>query len=1018
MNQKNKYEVLKTKSTFYTDDMVMCARRNIEKYDWAKQLKDVAVKAADHFLAFGLDALWSLVTSQSVPRSIDVCNLGCPVCGTRIFQEFGHFSWKTDVFGHPWKITCPSCNSVFPSNDFESYYKSGLGKNGFFDPNLADRSLLRNELYPDRPADWGVDDGYGWVDENNRHWKFIAYYNHIGLWSLDRAREGNIITTLMAFSDAYLYTGDPKYAQGGLILLDRIADVYPEMDLSSYKDSDGYFNSHGGSGQGKIAGCISETFLVKPLLTAFDALFPAMSEANIVPFLKEKAAVYSMSNSKETVDAIQYNIENGLVKEIYPAVKNGQIRGNTGMHQSSLALAALIIDHDQLTKEWMEWIFSPGGEKIFDDRTRILTGGNMDVALIDDVDRDGFGNESAPSYNYLWLREFLTLANVTRHFKNNPKWNLFNHPKFKKMFHAFVPLIFSSSYTPQIGDTGAAGKPELAIRKTEMILGYKVYRSDLLAQAVYFLNGNTTLGIHDDIFSEDPQKIAQDIQNIIDTKGSLTLGSFMMSGYGLAALRNGKDKDERSAWIYFGRNIGHGHKDSLNLGIYAHGIDMTPDLGNPEYKKLDWAKRFEWTQNTISHNTVVVDQSKQSRSLIGNPLQFETNEYFQLFDIEAPDAYPQTSMYRRTVAQISIDSSSSYIIDIFRVKGGNDHVYSFHGPEGDVDSSGLHLEKQMEGTYAGEHVPFGIAYDAEKKPVIDYTGSGYHYLYDVERDNHPPKEFDLDWNVKDTWKVLKENDDVHLSLTMLTDLDDVAIASGNPAKNQPGNADHFRYLLARRKGENLHSSFVSVIEPYEGQKKIGSIKKLDVLSLSKEEKDVENTVTALKVMLKDGRVDYIILSTDGESDYLIDNRFTFRGHFAYYSEKNGKPLSANLSEGVLLYEGDKKLFDQMTSAITGTVKSFTKDLQEQNLIVIETNQPIRESLKGRILFVKTTDGKQTAYPIKESESTDGTVIDLDIGDITLIRQWKDMNDLSKGYRYTVNEGDEIKIPLTYTANQL
>jgi hypothetical protein len=175
---------LKTKSTYYTNAMVENARKNVEKYDWAKKIKENAVRKADRYLQYGLDTLWSLVTSQSVPRSINVCSSGCPVCGDEIFRKYGHYSWQTDAFTRPWKIVCPNCHHVFPSNDFESYYKSGIDKNGFFHPEKADKRFLKNELYKDKPSDWGVDDGYGWTDEHGKHWKFIAYYNHIGLWSL------------------------------------------------------------------------------------------------------------------------------------------------------------------------------------------------------------------------------------------------------------------------------------------------------------------------------------------------------------------------------------------------------------------------------------------------------------------------------------------------------------------------------------------------------------------------------------------------------------------------------------------------------------------------------------------------------------------------------------------------------------------------------------------------------------------------------------------------------------------
>ena len=65
----------------------------------------------------------------------------------------------------PWKLTCPSCQAVFPSNDFASFYESGKDENGLFRRELADERFLRNELYPEKGEGWGVDDGLGWKDE-------------------------------------------------------------------------------------------------------------------------------------------------------------------------------------------------------------------------------------------------------------------------------------------------------------------------------------------------------------------------------------------------------------------------------------------------------------------------------------------------------------------------------------------------------------------------------------------------------------------------------------------------------------------------------------------------------------------------------------------------------------------------------------------------------------------------------------------------------------------------------------
>ena len=203
----------------------------------------------------------------------------CPSCKADLRQKFGNYPWLSDPINEPWKLTCPNCQTKFPTNDFEAYYKGGLNENGVFDPVLAkqyndeliangEKGNLVNVLYPEKGEAWGVENGYGWFDESGVRQTFIGYYAHWGLW-----HGGTIRTALDALKNAYIYTGDVKYARTGIILLDRIADVYPDMDLSVYSDSLGYRNSHGGTGEGKIIGSIWETGLVQSFIEAYDAFF-------------------------------------------------------------------------------------------------------------------------------------------------------------------------------------------------------------------------------------------------------------------------------------------------------------------------------------------------------------------------------------------------------------------------------------------------------------------------------------------------------------------------------------------------------------------------------------------------------------------------------------------------------------------------------------------------------------------------------------------------------------------------
>ncbi|HBN85088.1 MAG TPA: hypothetical protein DDZ89_14735, partial [Clostridiales bacterium] len=519
----------KTRSTYYTDEKVAAARRNVEIYDWANSTKNAVVSRADSYVALGYEYLWNLVTPQSIPRGYGVNQTyGCLNCGNAI-DAYGNYPYRADHVADPWKLECPNCRMKFPTNDFGAYYESGKDEHGIFNPELADRSLLVNTSYPEKGASWGVDDGYGYTHTNGRRYTFIAYYNHWHLW------HGGIITTaLNNLRDAYVYTGDMKYARAGTILLDRVADVYPAMDIWPYKIADGFLNSNGNSNRGKVVGSIWETGLARDLVKDYDAFFPGMDDQEIVAFLTAKSEQYDLGVLKKSAVGIRKNMEDGIVRQIYPAVKDSKIRGNNGMHQSTLAMAAVVMDTMPETQEWLDFNFQSGTAS-----GSVVTGGNILATFVNDVDRDGNGNEASPGYNRLWLGQYIEVANILDGYDLYPAADLYDNPKFKKMFYSMISVMLTDKYSALIGDTGSTGNPAIHVNKDQTILAFERYGDPLLAQVIYFLNGNQTDGIHGNIFSNDPDGVANDIKNIIETYGPLKLESENVTGYGLAVMRDG-----------------------------------------------------------------------------------------------------------------------------------------------------------------------------------------------------------------------------------------------------------------------------------------------------------------------------------------------------------------------------------------------------------------------------------------------------------------------------------------------
>ncbi len=1178
-------EPSKKQTTIYTAEDRANALKNIEENTWAQTIRDGAVNVADDIFRQhpddAYDFLWEAVTTQYLPRaavvSLNQSELQnvCPSCGEYLNGTFGSYPWIIDVENNPWKIKCPNCSTLFPTNDFEAYYKGGIDENGNFDPDLAkahnDELIAADEegnlvnksgQHTDDPS-WGVDNGYGFQDSSGVFHNFIAYYNHWGLWS-DNSGNALIEKAIINLTDAYLYTGDAKYANLGIVLLDRIADIYPDMDLRTMEpentENEKYQNSHGGTFKGKIIGCIWETSNVQNYIRAYDAFYPVLMDSaqngEAISFLTEKAQQYKMANPKSSGALICKNIEDNILRVVYPEIKDAKIRGNFGMHQAALALAAVCLDSNPETKEWLDFTFQ-AGDLVKNNGEYSVSGGDIMATLINKVNRDGFGNEVAPGYNLLWIDQLKQVADVLDGYTGYEGADLYQNPKFMKMFSAHYPLILAQKYLAQIGDSGATGNTGISMPLQSLVEGYSKFEDPILAQLVYYLNGNSSKGLHVGIFESDPNGISDKIEAVIQEQGTLDLDSENLAAYGFAVLRGGKspqtaggtsidfknmtwtttpgisadvhssgvvqyhatindpgawiefefeleegndytifftpfsaasygiydilidgqmilegynfytggktafnlaemnlaagkhtirfenarphmDPDNPDAvlstnlklgvtrltfytpedmeviqagtdvdsqydvWLHYGSTDGHGHRDALNLGIHAFGLDAAPDNGYVT-NATDNARRYEWEANTISHNTVVVDSSKQKA--IGSaesatPLHFDGGKKVQIVDVDASEVYAQTSMYRRTLIQVAVDEQNAYTLDLFRVKGGDEHVYSFHGAEGTVTTEGLSLQAQEAGTYAGAGIAFGPVTE-DGTSASSYMGGGYQWLKNVQKDENPESGFSVEWDLSDSRKVLDPPQDIRLRLTMLNDLTDVALAEGEPPQ-LPGNPSELTYLLARTKGEDLNTTFTAVIEPYNETRYISKIEEVPVLP-------ADEDVKAVKVTLANGRVDYIVNALDSQKDYLVDNLFHFSGFVGVYSMNESGVL-----DYLYLNDGSQIAGQEVLGSVSGTVTDFTKDLNAQNTITLEMDEtyPSYQFLVGRDIYIENGNAMNGVYRIEGIAAAEGNRVTIDIGNTTLIQSFVDAADLESGYHYNIAEGDPFRIPLS------
>lgn len=1174
----------KTKSTYYTGDKVAAARENVKEYKWAATMKDTAVAKAERYLAsLSYEDMWENITSEGLPRAHAVNEkMGSLVTGHDL-DQYGTYPYTFNDYTVDWKITDPSCNVQFPTNDFKAYYEGGLDENGVFRADLAKKSndeliakgepgnlVNLSDLHKDDP-DWGVDDGTGYVDPaTGEKYTFVAYYNQWYSWY-----EGSLKNARDALTDAYLYTGGQKYADAVIIMLDRIADVYPDMDLMNWKNQDGYFN--GNPGWGKVTDYVWENTLVSSIMKSYDAVFPAIDTMGEEgrDFLRSK----SVSQDKTNPDRLKINFGNGVLKQILPAIKAGQIIGNAGMFQATLALAAIVLDHYPETQKMLDFDFQSGNSD-----SPPITGGNIEGILVDSVSKDGQGNEGSTGYNAGWLSALLNTANATNGYDfsgaadilkgyrlpnnkpltDNITSDLYKKPKFKKMFYSMFPLLLGEAgnnrYVPNIGDTGQTGKPDTTcINRNELIQGYQVYQDPVLAQVIYLLNGNSSRGLKYDIFTEDPESLAQSVQNAVDQYGGLKLGSSQFDGLGVSVLRDGgqesgyapsgmsydfydldidsstegvpyrylpnyystfqfqaqktgdqitfafqfggdtskdyhlflqhppstgiygyydvsingdpvvqnmnfsddskmdadvgavrglkegrntitfqctgvspgdpksfvigirtmtlflpsgsssekRENTQRAAWTTYGAQGKHDHKDALSLGLVAYGLDLLPDLGYPQYADESMERKF-WVSGTLSHNTVAVDGKQQDNyNKMGKPQNLDDTDFVKLFDVEANGYYQNTSLYKRTTAMVKIDDSSSYLVDLFRVKGGKKQEFSFHAAEGNVTTAGLNLVPR-DGTYDGPGTSLGVMPPGES----NISNIGYFFLDHVRQDTSPGGQFSVDWNIKDTYNIYSKGlgalTNVHLKLTMLGSYDTVTLATGYPPVKQ-GNPSSLQYVVVKNEGQSgLDSIFSSVIEPYQGSSRIASIREVPVTCDGAAVSS--NDVKACRVTLKNGRVDYIVSSMNTEKTYKIDGKFPFSGFFGVQSyDRYGNAAESYLNNGTVIGSETMK-----NPSVTGTVADFTKTVSSENSIDITMEEDVDPGkLIGRYIYIDNNMASKNAdYKILNATKLENGNVRLSVGDVTTVRSWADDYDFAKGYSYLLSEGDKYDIPLS------
>ncbi|MDA1138142.1 MAG: heparinase II/III family protein [Planctomycetota bacterium] len=833
-------------SVFMRPEIIAAAKRNAEDLPWVADAVRRILEHAEYWKLMDDEEVWALVFGTTITRSWVVWTHGhCPSCSAKVVM----YNWKADARVHPWKMQCPACDELFPKNDFAAFYRSGIDPQGIFDPELADRSLLFNTEHPepDHPLHtFGVDDGEGYVDGDKR-WRFIGHYLVCGHW------RQIVMAGISSLSLAYSVTGEPVYAHKVGILIDRTADLYPTFDYSTQA----LVYESGGS-DGYVTMWHDACEETKEMGLAYDRVFDAMkTDEELVRFLAVKAKQCGLENPKSSFADIQRNIEERIIRdalESYP-----KIHSNYPRAQVTQAFLKAVLNWPEERESILEHI-----SRFVDHSTRF----------------DGItGEKGLPTYSvYVIIQMANCLAEFSRIDVGFLSQLFKARPALMQTWRFYLDTLCLGNYYPQIGDAtwfanrhaGYVGASFRPMANSESNSGkdgvfnpssylqpsmFRFFR-DLSRQTadpdyvrlLYRANNSSLDGLPHDLWADNPDGFQKEVGEVIQSEGAQSrLISVNKEDWCLAILRSGEGERSRAAWLDYDAGGSHGHMDGMNLGLFAFGLDLMPDFGYPPLQYE--AKKAQWYQSTAAHNTVVIDGENQKGHHLshrwtgfrkGQTTLWHEGEGFRAIRVSGADLV-DCLQFERTICMVDISPDDFYLLDIFRVVGGREHAKFMHSHFGELTTSGLNLAPVEE---------FG-----RDTQMRNFRG-----------DPSAAPGWSADWKIYDRYELLPKPSNIHLRYTDLTIGAEACTCEGWVVAGIYNSLDEAwipRLMIRRRKDEGLlATTFVSIIEPYENQSNLASIRRLPLLSSNGQSLGDEHV--AVEIGLADGRRD-VLFAADTEN---------------------------------------------------------------------------------------------------------------------------------------------------------
>ncbi len=667
-------------------------RQNAASRPWARKLAAQIIADADWWCAQTDEYVYGLIPAGNPRALCPSFELGCPIHG-------GARGTFTATLDQPYRWRC--------SKGGETWYDGCTVK------------------HPESGAEVVVhDDGNGWLApagflHPGRRYYFVAAYRYYLLGKLfaspyegDGGSKYRGGTPIQQLALAYALTGETKYSHKAGLMLLRLADLYATYDgciEGPSQRQDGYI------------GQTFERFLVQNLILAADLVWDGIAtDSSLVRFFAARGDINYTGTGRRNGDDLTYHLQRDLLGYVYEYLHRlmPYLDGDFVMYEmTALAALAHCLGSPELVSEALD----------SDLGLRVLLSNEWfrDGKFIYDSTGYNVGNAQTPLLIGEWLHGCVAPPQFPTPL------DLYHDPRYRLgMLYDFLRYVDCDGRVPQIGDVGGsrgvslrttpAYSPveERALLRLPEQAGY--YASRLLAAAggdlEAFRGGRADWWT---LFHAQEPLAGQ-------AAAASPPASHLFCDGQIAILRAGADPATRQhVPLTFSKgSYAHGHGDKLAINVLRYGYDFSADLGYP----TTWTdiKCGGWEKHTASHCTVMLDEQGQRMNAVGKLALLALHRPCDVVEASCEGAYPQSSVYRRTVALVRDEAGEPlYTADIFRIAGATTRDYLFHSlgsPEDltvSLATSGA-WEAQATGSLAGP-------------AVAPMSRPGYSFLFDLHR---------------------------------------------------------------------------------------------------------------------------------------------------------------------------------------------------------------------------------------------------------------------------------------------